>query len=231
MLQIASMSRQIFLDSHRHPPCSWSCYYMYAQNKQRRKRHLANACKRLNQTFAPSLSNKTIVTSMIFDDRLRYIDCVIPKVGCTTWKRVLLMMSGKLHLNRLTDLSRTSAHNESLTNKYLLPLKNYKSEKIERRMKSYFKFVFVRNPFERIVSAYLNKFKNAKYSFNYRKRIGTYIVANYRSHATESALREGDDVTFQEFVRYLINPRTRRKVPFDVHWQPFHELCHPCYVK
>ena len=168
---------------------------------------------------------------MLFDDRLRYIYCVIPKVGCTTWKRVLLMMSGKLHVNRLTDISRKLAHEGNITEKYLLPLKNYKSEEIKLRMKSYFKFLFVREPFERIVSAYLNKFKNAKSSPRYRKRIGTYIVAKYRSNATEAALREGDDVTFQEFVRYLIDPRTRKKVPFDNHWQPFYELCHPCFVK
>jgi len=36
-------------------------------------------------------------------------------------------------------------------------------------------------------------------------------------------------VTFREFVRHIIDSRTRQ--PFDRHWRPIHQLCQPCRVR
>ena len=42
------------------------------------------------------------------------------------------------------------------------------------------------------------------------------------------AVKRVGRVTFWEFVQYLIDPQTPR--PFNIHWQPFHETCYPCYI-
>ncbi|KAG5830830.1 hypothetical protein ANANG_G00314730 [Anguilla anguilla] len=77
---------------------------------------------------------------------------------------------------------------------------------INHRLNSFLKFLFVREPFERLVSAYRNKF-------------------------TLKALRSGADVRFPEFARYLADPATRRDGPLNEHWAPVHSLCHPCHLR
>jgi dermatan 4-sulfotransferase 1 len=37
----------------------------------------------------------------------------------------------------------------------------------------------------------------------------------------------GDDVTFSEFVRYLLDEDVERK---NEHWMPIYNLCQPCAV-
>jgi len=54
----------------------------------------------------------------------------------------------------------------------------------------------------------------------YFRRIAANIRRKY------GAAEDGGPLTFREFVRHIIDPRTRR--PLDRHWQPFHELCQPC---
>ena len=112
----------------------------------------------------------------------------------------------------------------------LQDLSSYNATAIKYRLENYFKFVFVRQPFERLVSAYLDKFKPDRVDKRYQPIFGAYIVKNYRRNATEKALKEGNDVTFEEFVRYLLDPKTRKKKRFNQHWLSFHETCHPCYV-
>lgn len=55
------------------------------------------------------------------------------------------------------------------------------------------------------------------------------LFQKYRPNATEESLRNGDDVTFREFVDYITddseNGTTRNE-----HWRPIDELCLPCVV-
>ena len=46
--------------------------------------------------------------------------------------------------------------------KYLLPISNYSQPEQERMMRNYFKFMFVRHPFDRLVSAWRDKFVDKK---------------------------------------------------------------------
>lgn len=111
----------------------------------------------------------------------------------------------------------------------LRALSQYSIGEINRRLKSYLKFLFVREPFERLVSAYRNKF-TLRYNTSFHRRYGTKIVRRYRQNATEEALRSGADVTFREFAEYLTDPATQREGPLNEHWQTVHSLCHPCLI-
>uniref|UniRef100_A0A803YAY1 Carbohydrate sulfotransferase n=1 Tax=Meleagris gallopavo TaxID=9103 RepID=A0A803YAY1_MELGA len=95
-------------------------------------------------------------------------------------------------------------------------------DEINYRLKNYYKFVFVRNPAERLLSAYRNKFGEIK---EYQQKYGVEIVRRYRKNGGKSA---GDDVTFSEFLRYLLDEEVER---MNEHWMPIYNLCQPCAVR
>lgn len=120
--------------------------------------------------------------------------------------------------------------NEAHLSSNLKTLNQYSIGDINHRLKTYLKFMFVREPFERLVSAYRNKF-TLKYNASFHKRFGTRIVRRYRRNATREALQSGADVTFREFAAYLTDPgTTARDKPLNEHWQPVYQLCHPCHI-
>lgn len=110
------------------------------------------------------------------------------------------------------------------------------------------KFMIVRHPFERIVSAYRDKLENLNIGKehgieHFYQKYGRKIVAKYRQegHGPPPADRysqdkdnpalpppKGIEPTFEEFVRYLIN--TDLVYYADDHWMPYYLHCTPCLV-
>lgn len=164
---------------------------------------------------------QSLLQSIVVDDKSRLLYCRIPKVACTNWKRVLLIMNGLLEGNKsYFDLPKT----------LLRRLTKYTPDEIRFRLDNYYKIVFVREPFERLLSAFSDKLVNTV-NDTYRKRYGREIVRQYRKNPTNESLQRGHDVTFDEFVTYLLDPRTAETGPFDIHWRQYHELCRPCLIR
>ncbi|RMC03038.1 hypothetical protein DUI87_20231 [Hirundo rustica rustica] len=162
---------------------------------------------------------------LVVDEDHEMIYCYVPKVACTNWKRVMMVLTGRGKYSDPMEIPANEAHVSS----NLKTLNQYSIAEINHRLKNYMKFLFVREPFERLVSAYRNKFTQ-KYNTSFHKRYGTKIVRRQRKNATQEALRKGDDVKFEEFVAYLIDPHTQREEPFNEHWQTVYSLCHPCHI-
>ena len=86
----------------------------------------------------------------------------------------------------------------------------------------------MRDPIERIVSAYRNKFvKDYKSSKLFQKKFGIKIIKKYRKNNYKG---DGNDVKFSEFVSYLIDTYGSGDV-MNEHWTPIADLCHPCEVR
>ena len=167
---------------------------------------------------------------MYVDDRLHYVYCLISKVACTSWKRVTLMLTGRMRGEQTTALRKRLIHDVVFSDRYLDRLHlSYNPEEIQNRLDNYFKFMFVRDPFERLVSAHRELF--VKLNIPYYKIHGRRIIQMYRANATNESLTAGNDVTFEEFVRYILDPVARQEVLVDRHWMSFHETCHPCYIR
>ncbi|GLD61333.1 carbohydrate sulfotransferase 11-like protein [Lates japonicus] len=163
---------------------------------------------------------------VIVDDQHGLLYCYVPKVACTNWKRVLMVLTGVAGSH--TDPLAIPA-NEAHIPGNLRTLSEYSTTQINQRLRSYLKFVFVREPFERLVSAYRNKFTRS-YNTAFHKRYGTKIVRRHRPDPQPEALERGNDVSFEEFVYYLVDPATQREEPFNEHWERVHSLCHPCLI-
>ena len=93
------------------------------------------------------------------------------------------------------------------------------------RISTYFKFFFVRHPLDRLLSAYREKFRLVP---GYMRSYGRQIIRRYRANATTESLRLGNDVTLEEFVRFMVDTGLRFRK--DVHWTSQYELCQPCAI-
>ena len=101
--------------------------------------------------------------NVLYSDRQGVIYCYVPKVACTNWKRMMQVFDGKKD-NPLDVGEREQIH--LLKYSYLSKLP--KTE-MEWRNNLYYSFVFVRHPFERLLSAFRNKLQNP-YTDSYQRR-------------------------------------------------------------
>lgn len=179
---------------------------------------------------------------LIVDDRHGVIYCYVPKAACTNWKRVMIVLSGSL-LDRGApyrdplDIPREFVHNSSthLTfNKFWRRYGKFSRHLMKVKLKKYTKFLFVRDPFVRLISAFRSKFELENEEF-YRKfavpMLRTYANRTSLPASVREAFGAGLRVSFANFIQYLLDPRTERLAPFNEHWRQVHRLCHPCQIE
>lgn len=140
----------------------------------------------------------------------------------------MLVLSGLMDVDDIKSVPRDVIHE----NNPLRKVEAFGDVQLSRNgFKGYLKFLFVRHPFERLVSAYYDKFVDNRTSSVYRKNIGTQIIRQYRSHASKESLEFGHDVTFPEFVSFVIDEWKSGRRKLDVHWRPMSDLCLPCTIQ
>lgn len=93
----------------------------------------------------------------------------------------------------------------------------------------YYSFIFVRHPFERLLSAYRNKFLDP-YNSVFQQRYGKKILRLFRPDAPIEEIKAGRNVTFSEFVKYVIHC-SENHIKLDEHWEVMNKLCSPCSIK
>ena len=168
-----------------------------------------------------SLEKNPDLSSFFVSEKYKLVYCSIPKVACTVWKRIVANLEG---------LNITKGIHKKTKGKLKI-LSNYSLEERKTILKSYKKFMFVREPFERLLSAYRDcfwgKFKSkTAYWKNYHNYIkGVLVSYSGRYNDTFPA-----DVTFEQFATYLVL-RWRKGGLFQEHWREQYNLCHPCRVQ
>ena len=161
------------------------------------------------------------LSNFIVSEKFRLVYCVVPKVACTVWKRILANLEG-------FDITE-NVHDE-IKGKLKL-LSNYATEDRINILKTYKKFMFVREPFERLLSAYQNCFwgefkRNHGGWKRYRKEIRKVLAKRGGFDIDVTA----DNTTFEQFATYLVL-RWREGGLFQVHWREQYKLCHPCHIQ
>jgi hypothetical protein len=119
----------------------------------------------------------------------KYIYVETPKVACTKIKHVLQ----SAELNSISDLDQNIIHNRKLS-PLLAPSVNIQDFESALNNENYFKFCFVRNPFSRALSAWLDKFV---YNHDERNRLlpslGFPLGAEPSFHDFLCAIKERSD--------------------------------------
>ena len=142
---------------------------------------------------------------------LKILYCVTPKAASRQWRRMLYRFNkGRGELR----------------------LRAFHPGKQKEMLKTYFKFTFVREPFERILSAYKDKFVYPrKFDRPVLELHGTAILKNFRPNASKSALKKLDDITFREFIEYLVTKGSNKSTPvMDWHWDNYVNICGMCAI-
>lgn len=182
---------------------------------------------------------------LIVDDRHQIIYCYVPKVACTNWKRVMLVLTQSLVSSSsgrpYTDpesIPPDLVHNSSLYFTFAKFFSHYGAlsrHMMALKLKHYTKFLFVRDPFVRLISAFRNKFERPN-EFFYR-HFGAVMLqryANLSGNVPDSAAKAfaaGIKPTFRQFVSYLLDPELDGTEGSNEHWQQVYRLCHPCQVQ
>ncbi|XP_012586208.1 PREDICTED: carbohydrate sulfotransferase 8 [Condylura cristata] len=190
------------------------------QSQQERKRLMREACAKYRASSSRRAVTPRHVSRIFVEDRHRVLYCEVPKAGCSNWKRVLMVLAGLA--SSTADIQHNTVHYGSA----LKRLDTFDRQGILHRLSTYTKMLFVREPFERLVSAFRDKFEHP--NSYYHPVFGKAILARYRANASREALRTGSGVRFPEFVQYLLD--VHRPVGMDIHWDHVSRLCSPCLI-
>lgn len=201
------------------------------ETEQTQRKKLAKEVCTLSQkktNLDSVIKDRVLLDHIIVDEEHRLLYCYVPKVACTNWKRLLMVLMGKANTTNPLAIVADDSHRLNVFRR----LDNYTGEEIRYRLDHFMKFMFIRHPFERLVSAFRNKFgQNSSSADYFRSRYGRQIIKQYRTNASEESLSRGHDVTFREFVQYIIDPRTVARANFNEHWRPMVDLCLPCTIQ
>ncbi|EDS25795.1 chondroitin 4-sulfotransferase [Culex quinquefasciatus] len=150
--------------------------------------------------------------------------CNIFKAASSTWMYYFNILGGY----DVRYLQRTRASPIELARKRFprpstTELNDYLSNTIS--------FLIVREPFERLVSAYRNKLEGCRNK--YYKLLGEQIIKKFRKKIKDGEGRlitkYPKGPTFREFLQFLV-AHYKSGGRFDEHWSPVYSFCTPCSI-
>ncbi|XP_014825373.1 PREDICTED: carbohydrate sulfotransferase 10 [Poecilia mexicana] len=215
-----------------HQPSVAATASDWQEVSESRLEHLSAVCKNSSLRNLTHVSISKFVLDRIFVcDKRQILFCQTPKVGNTQWKKVLIVLNGGFP--SVEEIPENLVHDHD---KNGLPrLSSFSPQEITERLNSYFKFFIVRDPFERLISAFKDKFvKNPRFEPWYKHDIAPAIIRKYRKVHRESDLA-ASGLHFEDFVRYLGDAEGRRRMDRQfgehiIHWVTYAELCAPCEI-
>jgi hypothetical protein len=142
------------------------------------------------------------LSKYLADPRRRFIYCPIAKVACTSLKLWMLSVAG--------DTPPRPFNEQVEVQRYSLRNLGHRAALQVLKDPDYFSFAFVRNPWSRVVSAYLNKFQSVNIT-------SQPVLARLRRGRGRGKVQA--DATFREFIEFLSRGNPEK---FDEHWRPQH---------
>ena len=169
--------------------------------------------KKVEQKF------RSLRQHLILNEEHKVVFCFMPKVRCTTMKRIFAVMG-----NLYPSIGKVRMVEKAIVR---FNDKKFTEEQRKYMLKDFYKFMIVRDLFERLVFAYQNKLQNRSLGLitgfpDIRKAINDKYSQNKKPVET------GVSVSFIEHIRHLIDTPAWK---LNDHWMPYENLCRPCDVK
>ncbi|XP_033122197.1 carbohydrate sulfotransferase 11-like [Anneissia japonica] len=191
----------------------------YRKIHEHRINHTREMCKK----YEAEIPKMTNLPHLLVDEKLKIVYCQIPKAGSTSWSRIFLHLKGYLDYPGALRLSRYQVN--SAWKRNIPQVHDYTVEKQTEILKTYTKFMFVRHPFSRLLSAFNDKlkFKENETMTAMQNQVGWRILRKYRPTKNDTNY----DIRFEEFIKMAI---TTGITADNAHWREMHRLCYPCDV-
>ncbi|XP_073466616.1 carbohydrate sulfotransferase 9-like isoform X1 [Aquarana catesbeiana] len=184
--------------------------------QRNRKITLKSVCLQNNLTHPSTTADLIVAKQLFIEENHKLIYCEVPKVGCSNWKRILFLLKLNLTINA-EYIEHEAVHKDTFFKK----LSDYPPDQQRTILNTYTKVMFTRDPLQRIVSAYRDKFLHYT-GFYYGTKIANIIKSKFRGHTNST-----ESVSFQEFVNFIVEQKPEG---LDKHWRPMHYLCDPCNI-
>ena len=201
-----------------------------------RRNRVTQVCQNLNNHDSIRSASYTWKTlnnndNVIVDPKHHVFYCAIPKVACASWRAALALLSGKLPDHKPATMHKI--HNpEFLQTLGLHSPADLSPSQLNKILQHFTKFLIVRHPLERLVSAYRDKFRTFnKWTRHFQLKYGRKIAMLYRQNVTTESLMNGHDVTFPEFLSFITDTSVPTRHRMNPHWETYQNLCHPCLLQ
>ncbi|GJP48616.1 hypothetical protein CLOM_g7907 [Closterium sp. NIES-68] len=165
--------------------------------------------------------HRRFLQQFLVDEKLKTVYCFVPKAGCTGWK-----VWFREQQNRPNATDAWIAHDPLHSGLELLGNNMPEREVIRFLTRpDYFKFTFVRNPYTRLPSAYLNKHVGGgpPHDRAYWNARFFHSIAPYRQLVDR---QNGSDLfDFPDFVELTWHMEKSRRCIMDPHIMPEADVC------
>ena len=160
--------------------------------------------------------------------------CHVPKVASSLWMLAFADMN-YMDKNLTKNLLKKNALHGVIMTNFSIPLQNDKKEIGDLNNSGLYKFLFVRHPFERLVSAFHDKFEVKKQGDIMVPFLRHEIIKNMFYHLKNPKSQKLSNLfnfTFENFINFVLE-----EAAYDVisepskHWWPYSDLCKLCKVK
>ena len=208
----------------------------------RRHKALQHACAAFNESHPAT--NKTTLKEWLTShrqllrflwayDEAKMLYCAVPKVACTRWKKVFYTLNhangpfNETMIRNLTD--GVNVHSIQAYN-----LANMSTHDVIHRLRTYKKFIFVRHPFARSLSAYREKIEHKLSTLGryWMYRVYLYLFKHQINETPPTQLPYAYQAPFPAFLQFTSDPDYGSyNFKGDQHWMPITELCFPCQIK
>ena len=188
--------------------------------QRNRQRRVARICKK-KKSFSDNLALAQKVWVLDPIHSVAYKET--PKVGSTAWMAVMGAARFGLDTNDVSSKLIVEKRHTPLS----ALIGNFSSiDDIKQALQSYKKFVFVRHPLSRLLSAFIDKIDK----MDYRKALENEIMKHSTNKTAKHDKSLGKPISFRDFVRYIIHTE-KPKVQFNRHWMPLTLLLQPCQMR
>ncbi|XP_071808090.1 carbohydrate sulfotransferase 11-like isoform X2 [Asterias amurensis] len=208
-----------------------SLYEKWTHEQELKKKHVQDTCKSLRGDSRAANLNydlteavlKTLNHLLVVDSH-KIIYCYVPKIGCTSWKRILLVLLEKF--KRVEDVSHMGAHYTPIPN-----LSKFTLDEVKQRLRNYTTFMITRDPVERVVSCFRDKFeKDNPDNRGLQRNVMPGIQGKSGNYNKSDKILP--KVDFPQFARYVSDSQNifGNYGPTE-HWNEVYKMCHPCLVR
>ncbi|XP_055870817.1 carbohydrate sulfotransferase 11-like [Biomphalaria glabrata] len=151
--------------------------------------------------------------------------CVVPKVGCTYWINILRFLNNDTYgmvFESPHDIPRIITHYSSFSRNVSV----YSDEPGPSELSNKLRFMFVRDPYSRLWSAWIDKFWLPDFWFTEGANIANFF------NLTEAEKECPTNISFVQFLTYISRDKFLQEPNLlNEHWAPYRFLCDPCVFR